>query len=119
MPDPRIQTQSARTRRFAITIPASASTNGATIRALLVAAGYDQNAQGSLIGVKILGLKADGTDRSAFDVANTNTAASFTAVSQRVALAADYIEPAADDADSAVRAVANATIAAVAVAYLD
>lgn len=118
MPLPQLQTQSDRTRRLAITIPASATTAGATILSLLLAAGLTTAEQAQMVGVKILGLTQAGGSRAAFDVADEAVAGTFTAASQRVAAAADYIEPAATDYLSAVRAAANATIAAIAVVYL-
>lgn len=118
MPDPRLQTKPARSKRYAITIPASGTTTGATIRSLLVTAGWVAS-DGQISGVKILAFKADASDRAAFDVADAATAAEFTRVKEAVKLATEWVGPGADDADRAVRAAANATIAAVAVVSLD
>lgn len=102
--------------RVPITIPGSGTTTGATLRSLLATGGLVTS--GGAIGVKILGLAIGGANRAAFDVANEATAAAFTAHAQRVAAAADYYEPVAVDLDSAVRAAAAGSVAAVAVVYL-
>lgn len=102
----------------AITIPASGTTTGATIASLLAAGGFVVGPLQSISRVKILGTKADGSARAAFDVANAASAASFTAASRQIAASADYDEPFISGDTTALRAAAAATIAAIAVVTL-
>lgn len=118
MPDPRLHTIAGYQKAVPITIPGSGSATGTTLRALLLAGGLTADELTDVVGVKILGLKADASNRAAFNVTNEATAASWAAIKQPVPVAVDWYEPIADPTALALRAAAVGSIAAVAVVYL-
>ena len=104
-----------RSRRFTITIPASAGTP-ATIESLVaaVAAAGDVADIATVVGCKIDGLLTSGSNRPAMLVGDS-TVSSL----QYIAAGEDYNEPTIDEYKKAyVIAAANATIDAVAILYI-
>lgn len=109
-----IVTQAGNIRRFQVTIPTVAT--GAKIRDLVPTpeAGVDY------FGFRIMGVKADGTQRALIQLASTRPgvaidAADFTTHGEAVIAGDDYYEPADGDLDSYVRAPGGDTTAVIVV----
>lgn len=117
MSHPQDHVSAKRIRLVAIEIPAFAG-DGSKLSTLLAAGGLDSD-DGELVGVKVLGLVAAGTDRGAFVAHHDGTEATMTASGQHVIAGADWYEPAVEAGDVYVRAAAGAAVPAIAVCYLD